>query len=706
MRSAAILLLGLSVVPPLQAQDRATIAQLEVLRDSLAGIIDSSRLNTVSEELKHAARARPRDPAVTLRLGLALLRQGQLVDGRMFAAARDAFQRAGRLEPSLVYAEFGVGLAELGRGRWLAASPAELGNRVGYGSYHAAIRAFASALAIDPGFEPPGFLLARLADELRDTAIVREALTALAPIVATDSVGPEILLSAGRLARDAGDYAAAARAFARFRDRGGNSPLADLEAARSLLAMGQAPGESLYYASAASHDSLVIREHRSDLEPIADPNELAIFDRLEGEDRAAWLRTFWLERDRLDLRSSGERLREHYRRMYYARRHFALQVNRRFFTRADLFRNLDHALDDRGVVYVRQGEPDERISTPMFGLNGNETWVYRQSAGDLVLHFGAGGLRDQGGASDDYRLVSSLLDLWRPGVPTDLLLLSRTPVSDLYTRMLAWGPYGQARARAEERDLVEQSAVTGVTTDDYHLRYARALNAAAELLVLGSASAPQLHVVFAVPHDSARGEPVRIRLGLFDPAMRPAAAFDTTVIPASYSSALDADLGHVILPVPPGTWIYRLALEQGDGGRLLPDAVINAGNTGAFRLSDLALGLPEAGIVWQRVPGDSVVFSPIQAFRPDQSVEVYYEVYGLAAGQEYETRIAVLESRGQQERLRLELRFNEQSGGMVNRPHRTVQLNGLRKGSYWLEVRVRDANGIDRRVRRAFEVTH
>jgi len=64
----------------------------------------------------------------------------------------------------------------------------------------------------------------------------------------------------------------------------------------------------------------------------------------------------------------------------------------------------------------------------------------------------------------------------------------------------------------------------------------------------------------------------------------------------------------------------------------------------------------------------------------------------------------VLEARNGQPQPRLEFRFAEASAGMVNRLHRTVQLNGLKKGSYWLEVRVRVGNGMDQRVRRPFVV--
>ena len=45
-------------------------------------------------------------------------------------------------------------------------------------------------------------------------------------------------------------------------------------------------------------------------------------------------------------------------------------MNRRYFTNVDLFRNLDRDLDDRGVVYVRQGEPSQRISAPSRSRSG------------------------------------------------------------------------------------------------------------------------------------------------------------------------------------------------------------------------------------------------------------------------------------------------------------------------------------------------
>ena len=82
-----------------------------------------------------------------------------------------------------------------------------------------------------------------------------------------------------------------------------------------------------------------------DLRLVASPEELDIFEGLAGEDRAELLGKFWRKRD-LTLISGGlAREAEHYRRVWYARAHFAKDVQ---------------PWDRRGEVYIRYGEPDYR----------------------------------------------------------------------------------------------------------------------------------------------------------------------------------------------------------------------------------------------------------------------------------------------------------------------------------------------------------
>ena len=82
-----------------------------------------------------------------------------------------------------------------------------------------------------------------------------------------------------------------------------------------------------------------------DLQLVARPEELEIYESLSEDERAAFLTTFWRKRD-LTLISGGlAREAEHYRRVWFARTHFAKGVQ---------------PWDRRGEVYIRYGEPDYR----------------------------------------------------------------------------------------------------------------------------------------------------------------------------------------------------------------------------------------------------------------------------------------------------------------------------------------------------------
>ena len=172
--------------------------------------------------------------------------------------------------------------------------------------------------------------------------------------------------------RAAGRVYAADSAFERYLSVGGNRSLGLLELARTRLALGQADGERAYYEGAALADREVAREYLADLAPLRDsaPGDL---DSLSGIQFTEALRRFWTARDRLELRANGERLREHYRRVQYARLHFPLTISRRFYGRQDAYRSGNAELDDRGVIYIRHGAPATRLRPFVFGAMPNES---------------------------------------------------------------------------------------------------------------------------------------------------------------------------------------------------------------------------------------------------------------------------------------------------------------------------------------------
>src|SRR5882724_5993737 len=163
------------------------------------------------------------------------------------------------------------------------------------------------------------------------------------------------------------------------------------------------------------------------------------FDLAHGAKRAAYLKQFWSQRDRAELRADGERLREHYRRLFYARKNFQLTSLNRHYDIVERYRSGSRDFDDRGVIYIRHGEPSSRATYAAPGLEPNESWRYTRPEGDLIFHFVA---RED---VQDFKLVESLFDVlgfsqqialredraWDDPMAAQLML-SREPLSPIY----------------------------------------------------------------------------------------------------------------------------------------------------------------------------------------------------------------------------------------------------------------------------------
>ena len=716
------MLLLLLPCSPLRGQSASDRPALDRFQDSLAATNDTVALRALGRAL---ARERPPDALRSLRAAFASARLTELGADSSAGETRGELRRLTRRQPDWPYAWHALALAETRRAAWERADPVALGNRIGTGSLERALQHEIQALAADPTYLPAALTLADLALDLRDTTLYGGALDALRQAERAQTHPPPVLLLAlGRVARAADEPDAAIAAFERAAGGGLGEPIpvARLELARTRLALGAAEGEAPYFETAESDDSAVVAGYRADLEPIAADSDLARFDAAHGADRAALLRRFWTDRDHAELRRDGERLREHYRRLLYARRRFALTVSRRFYGGRDAYRSGSEELDDRGVIYVRHGEPLTRLRPFVFGLMPNETWRYGRADGDLLFHFSAGYDEAGGGDLYDYRLVESVLDLHgASGAPIDQLLLSRETLSPLYGRMLNWGPNGAARAEGRERAIGRVSIDYGTTTDSYELQFARRLTATANLIAVGERDGvPLAHFVFGLgPAETTATEeaegvsyPVRVRVVVLDGAERAIASADTAIVfrldrPLGRGQYL---IGRVELPLPSGRWSWRAAIDQGnEAGVVLPRDTVRAAGLGpALALSDLALGVEAASATWQPPGGEPVLLTPFDLFPERSELRLYYEAAGAVPGAEYRHEIAVFRMKGEpaapDRRPAVTLSVDERAAGPVIRAHRTLQLRDLKAGSYMIEVRVRGPGGSEDVRRRAFQV--
>ena len=722
-RAVACLGLLLAFSPPAVAvQAPAQRVSLAAFADSIAATTDSGSLRARRLAIRETLRRASDDALDRLRLGMVEMRLARLgIDPDSREAIRN-LEVASKRQPGWPWAWHWLGLAEAQRSAWEQEDRLALGSRVGMGTLERAARRQREALRADPAFAPAAETLAALTLELRDTSLLTAATDALRRAGAVPRAAPEVLLALGRVERAAASGAAAAAAFERYLAAGGSRALGLLELARTRLAAGDSTAEGGYYEGAALADPVAVRGYRADIAAVAADSELTAFDRLEGTARAEFLRRFWTDRDRREMRAHGERLREHYRRLLFARRNFALTVTRRYYGAADAYRSGGMEIDDRGIIYVRHGEPSDRLRPFVFGLMPNESWRFDRAEGDLLFHFSSGYDQNGGGDLYDYRLVESVLDLrGAADAREDDLLLSRQSLSSVYGRMLHWGRYGAARSRARERGIGQASIAIGTSSDSHELRFARPLGAVADVVAVGAVGSGTIgHLVFAIAEPGTTPErdeygvryTARVRAVASDEANRPFSDVDTTIVfrPASALGRSQYLIGRVELALPHGRWRWRAAIQLGDStGAVLPrDTVTASGGGSKPWISDLALGIRGASAAWEATPGDTVLLTPFDLFLENAGMELYYEVGGIRPGASYRHEIAVFRIKGErgvaERRPVVTLAFDEPATEAIVRAHRTLQLARLKPGRYLIEVRVVSPAGGAVARRREFQI--
>jgi GWxTD domain-containing protein len=482
-------------------------------------------------------------------------------------------------------------------------------------------------------------------------------------------------------------------------------------------------------------DSVTVSGYRADLATIASDSVLGDFDRLQGARRAVYLRRFWGERDLTELRTEGERLREHYRRLFYARKNFQLTANNRHYDIVERYRSGSRDFDDRGIIYIRHGEPSSRASYAAPGLEANESWRYTRTDGDLIFHFIA---RED---VQDFKLVESLFDVLgfsdavrlqdQPNRTTDnamaeQLMLSREQLSPIYRRLQAAGRGSAGRYQSQERRAGQESIALGTTTDSYELRFPNELKATSEVLAVGrDSTGHQVQIAYAIAGSSlepvtvTRGflYSVRLRFVATDAVGRVVSSLDTTrhFVAPERVPPKEHLVGRVGTTVPAGSLQYRLAIQQGDEtGMTLPRDTVRVGPTTAsvLSLSDLVLGARSANLGWRRTPTDTVLFNPLRTYKRGEEMQLYYEIEGLRPAP-YTVELAVRKKGGGGGIFRkifggggaaIKLKFEQQATTPTVSTHRSLKLDRLKPGTYVLQLLVVDAAGRKDYRTREFQV--
>jgi hypothetical protein len=606
-------------------------------------------------------------------------------------APADAWYLAGRAK---------LGLAELETvPRWRGHQ--QPGTSYAQGSW----RALAEALRRDPGHAAAATLLAELRARTRGAAGSAADLAAIRRAAAAGADTAYWLRRArAELEWDEADSALAA--VARYAAAGGDPALADGERARILFVLGRADdGAVAWFTGLDAARGPTVAAFRADLAWVAREAELIAFDALAPEDRLPWARGFWERRAVADFRTVPERLAEHFTRIREAVEAFRLTDRERDFNAAMPFRSAQDLVDDRGVIWVRHGPPDEVLQSAVGeGLGcGYVSWVYRHGAdAGLSVHFRS--YFTLAAYRSYYQFCSGRRDFRLvPGGPwIDHHAWWMAERDSLYAR---WAEAARARRRTTagrlERELAEEELARlelAVTTDGQPHRFDRDLGAVVRAYALGDPG--RLLVAFGVP--AARLEPapagpggpeafhLRLRLAAL-PARGSPVTLDTTLHYDARRVLRGEDwvLGLLELPVAPGTWELRSMLADHRPGTGTDgwQSGIEVPGPGGLAVSALVLGNPRSELTWNS-PAGPFALSPLNSYGRGEEVALFVEVAGLPDGPAAEVRMRV-HPVDRPDRTVLELRTEEPAPGGRLRVLRTMGLERLRPGTYLLQVDVR-----------------
>lgn len=513
--------------------------------------------------------------------------------------------------------------------------------------------------------------------------------------------------------------------------------LRELELARIGWLAGDDSAARHFWAFCETTDELGALEAWLDLEVLATPDEHAAWDRFRRlpagqRNDCAFFREFWNERAARAGMGVDTRIAIHYDRLRFAMQHYvrrgrAQEAAASGKLNSRLGREGAARFDDRGLLYLRLGPPDETASV----IGGdcyepNVSWYYRFPEGDRLYH-----LSPLGG-NDNWWLLGNLAEIFRcpvdgsgriaqdrnPLVALSPVLVDIPPaiMRDIYSTR---GQLDPRYARMAYR--FDTSRASETLQDERDLTWADGLYA-----VTTVPERPDVKMDVDFLHEWVQFRlpmPERTRVWLLlavsgadlaDAELDPENGLEVVVTALGDDGTLEGPFGGrlelpaegvdliVRLPIelPPGTFEARVLLRSGpprrpgddsrgqpSGGYTVSPLAVRALGGTLPRLSDIAVS-PDSGGAWGQTPGIALSPSPIHT--TNSRTWVYFEAYNLTPGGRYAATVR-LEPEDEGEPFDLEFNGLAESGGrVVTRSALRLDLGRTPEGRYQLSLTVRD----------------
>ncbi len=192
--------------------------------------------------------------------------------------------------------------------------------------------------------------------------------------------------------------------------------------------------------------------------------ELQEFRRLASpKEYTAFFRRQWISRDPTPADGFNIRLAEHYRRLLYAEKHYIYDRFHSWFNNPDKLGYLKYPptyylndrFNDRGLIYIRHGEPEDRVVTVAPSVPPNDSWLYGKTKdrAEMVFHF----VVDENASANNWRVA--------PFLPHPQFLEDRVQWDSKYFRLLRGDPLESLSLTEEIAKKSADAVEVGFRTD-------------------------------------------------------------------------------------------------------------------------------------------------------------------------------------------------------------------------------------------------
>ena len=426
-----------------------------------------------------------------------------------------------------------------------------------------------------------------------------------------------------------------------LRHASGDSGLLYLKLARQLFQVGRpAEGRAAAIAAAAGSSPEAQRAFQREL-LLAMPGfkgALGRWDSMPVGERSRYYSMFWDECDVERGQPAGYCIKSHYRRLVQANDNFRILRGARA-----------GELDERGLVWVKQGAPEERLV--MLGRTRYEIWRYSRPFGHLILYFMSA---DSLGSAVLFHLVSSIEDApqqvlmaaCRIDVESCTAAPDPVPIAGMFSEPKKL-PLGARSILTTVLDSVPRRTVRGDEADRYALqvRYTAAgftntMHPNIQALALNDEQGNTPRFVaamqFALRELQATGLGrhsifrVHYRISTLNAAGRRRDLDTVLTLAAGLSGTGDSVvLGLLGIDVSGGVETMSVAITQPNGRRMLWVSPAFEFNPGMPLGTSLVLGRSTSGLCWTQ---DSLALwlNPSRTYYVGDTVHAYIQTANLS----------------------------------------------------------------------------